>query len=1089
MRRYSLHTFIKRMVLAATCLPVFALAQHPAEVFYKQRSTYYTDQKVRNATENIARYDWARIQKQHIVERADRWMHDFGGDLDALWRMMPSQQVPRSYAVNSFNGCLVCGKAINRFGNYSYLYDKTKTDWKLTCPNCHLTFPTNDFKSYYEGGLDKDGKFNPDMALRHNKQLIKKGGKGNLINLYSLHGLSAHQLKDLKAAGVSDSTIHRITTDPTWGVDNGWGYHFNPKDKARYGDPYAYVAYYSHWVIWYWRVMPMLEDISKAYMFTRYSTDPVEQTKSKQYADAAIVMLDRVADLYPEMFVEPFPHNDHFGLPNSGYHWGTMLSAGRVVGSIWENTFIKAIMLAYDAVYPGIDALSDNARRVLDKMSGSASKGDATSIKANLEKGILREVYKAYVDGDLQGNPGMHQSTLAMAAVLMDHNPETQQWLNMVFRNGRCDWHDVGKRDAGNVMNYLVDRISRDGQGDEVSMGYNSGWLPNWSVIAKVLDGYRIPDGQSLAGGINPDINQNPRFETLYDANYPYLLTDDYLPNIGDTGFTGEPSHSLISLEDLILGYQLYHKPEQAQAIYFLTGRNVKKVHANIFAKNPEQIQDDIQRVIAEKGELHLSSANFSAYGLSMLRDGLSPHQNNGQGTQRTLWMFYGNRNASHNHADPLNLGYMAYRLDLMPDFGYPNTLGGDANPEQLWDKSTPAHNTVSFDDLGYRGHIVGYGRPLHFAVSPDVQVMQASADSVENSNIFFAKKYDRTSALVRIDDANSYIVDFFHVNSDRPYRYNFHTAEIDSAATQLKNIDFIDENPVTYYDVTLRKVRTALTKGRSFTVDWNVLDTWNCYAKGFKAKTDVHLCFTMLGGSQHICMGEAVPPTNVDRNPSWVPLLQVQAQGEHTFTAVMDAYQDNRLVMSVDSVPVTLGRKPITDDRVKAVKVSLVNGRTDYIVYARDKAMYKVGNLFYFSGFFGVYSIDKNGKLVRTYINDGTQIGKEKTIDRLTGTVVDATDKLCDDNYLRVKMNVDTDPMTLVGKYIYVNNDDVKEMSELLKYNAVYPIRHAVKEEDGTYRLDLGDCSVIRGWKDINDYGKGYLRDFNLGASFYIPF
>jgi hypothetical protein len=100
----------------------------------------------------------------------------------------------------------------------------------------------------------------------------------------------------------------------------------------------------------------------------------------------------------------------------------------------------------------------------------------------------------------------------------------------------------------------------------------------------------------------------------------------------------------------------------------------------------------------------------------------------------RTLWMYYGDRCASHNHADPLNIGYIAYGLDLMPDFGYPNTLGSVKNPEHQWDKSTPAHNTVSYDALGYMGHIVGYGKPLHFDDGKNVQLIQARSKKVQNN-------------------------------------------------------------------------------------------------------------------------------------------------------------------------------------------------------------------------------------------------------------------------------------------------------------------------------------------------------------------
>src|SRR5574344_1157600 len=103
----------------------------------KRRASFYTAEKVAHAAENIRRYDWAREQKDRVVARADKWLANVGNDLGQLWDLLPSQAIPRSFAVNSLNGCLACKGGINKFGNYSYLYDRTKMDWKLTCPNCH----------------------------------------------------------------------------------------------------------------------------------------------------------------------------------------------------------------------------------------------------------------------------------------------------------------------------------------------------------------------------------------------------------------------------------------------------------------------------------------------------------------------------------------------------------------------------------------------------------------------------------------------------------------------------------------------------------------------------------------------------------------------------------------------------------------------------------------------------------------------------------------------------------------------------------------------------------------------------------------
>jgi len=1072
-------------------LSAFSANQVNDRVVSKHRSSYYTETKVHNAAENIRKYAWAKKEKDNAVKHADEWLADYHNDYGLIWAMMPSQRIPRSFAVNSLDGCLVCGTAINKYGNYSYLYNKNKVDWKLTCPNCHLTFPTNDFKAYYTGGIDKSGNFDPDKAQKYNEYLIQKGKRGNLVNLYAINGLTSKQLKDLKAAGASDSTIHEITTNIHWGVDNGIGYHFNPADKKKYGNPYTYVAYYSHWVLWYWQVMPMLEDLSKAYMYTRFSENLDERNKSQIYADAAIVMLDRISDLYPEMYVARFPRHGYFGFPNCGYVWGTDLSAGRVIGSVWENTLIKNVMFAYDAVFPAIKSLSFKAKDVLAHKSGQPNKGNPDCIKVNFENGVLREVAKAFAEGNLQGNPGMQQSTLALAAVVIDHNPETQQWLNIVFKNGISDWHSIGKRDGGSIMRYIVDKISRDGQGDEVSLGYNSGWLENWIVVAKVLDGYHIPDGKTLDGNININLYSNSRFEKLFYVN-PILLTDNYAPHIGDTGATGQADHSTTDINNIILGYSKYRTTRLAQKVYLLKNKKIEDIHMNIFTKNPEDIKLEIRDEIKKHGEFYQSSENQSAYGLAIMRDGLAPKTNKEKKTQRSLWMFYGTRNASHNHADPLNIGYIAYDLDLMPDFGYPNTLGGDLNPEQQWDKSTPAHNTVSFDALGYRGHVVGYGKPLHYDVTKEIQLIHASSNEVENSYKLFAKDYERATALIRINDEDSYIVDFFRVNSKYPYTYNFHTAEVDNTATNYCNITFDPSAAITYDKNTLRNVKTAYTHGGQFSTDWNVVDTWNQYSKGIRAKTNVHLKITMLGCNKKIKLGEAVPPTNNSANPVWVPILQVPGVGETTYASVIEPYNRNSKIVSIEALPVKEGKEVADSNIVKALRIKLINGRTDYIVISFNKnATYQIAKKINFCGFFCLYSVDKDGKVIHKYINDCTLLGGKKFQDRITGKVIDATKILSDSNYITIKTHQKIDLALLKGKYIYVDNSDIpnsKEDDALVKYNAVYPILSATKQSNNIYKLNLGTCSVVRGFSDLSDYNKGYLQDFNLGSAFYIP-
>ncbi|HBG41714.1 MAG TPA: hypothetical protein DDZ96_08710 [Porphyromonadaceae bacterium] len=1045
----------------------------------KKESSFYTQEKIKQAAENILKYDWAKGQKDRVVSRANHWLKNYSPKM--LYYLVPSQSIPRSMAVNSLHGCLACGKNIDRYGNYPYVSDVDELDWKLTCPNCGLSFPSNNFREYYAGGLDQSGNFIPELAEHADWVLKQKGEKGNLINRYT-EGLSDEEKKKLRNAGVSEETITQILSDSTWGVDDGMGYRFNLKDKQQYGNPYTYIAYYNHWTVWYKMITPMLEDFSLAYLFTKMSSDPSERAKAVDYAEAAIILLDRIADYFPEYHLKEFPRSGYYGFTNSdGHH--SPLNRGRIVGSIWDNDLIKKILYAYDAVFPAIDMISSKATSTLTLLSGNTAKATPARIKSNFEDGFLREIPKAYTQADLQGNPGMHQSTLALAAVVFNANPETSEWLNTVYKSGYSDWKGDEKRDGGNIMNIIVNRIDRHGQGDEVGLLYNSLWLGNWLTIANIMNGYTL-DGQiNLDKGIEPDLFKNQRFKKLFEANYPLLLTDNYFPHIGDSEKAGNPGHSLIKINHLITGYAHYKTPELAQAIYLLNGKSTKNIHLDIFSPNPSAIAQEIDSIIKVNGELTLKTSNFPAYGLSILRD--RDHLNE---LQRTLWMFYGARSASHNHADPLNLGYIAYDLDLMPDFGYPNTLGGNNNPEQQWNKSTPAHNTVSFDKLGYNGHVIGFGTPTHFLNTEQVKMVQVEVPNVSNSGISYAEIYNRTSGLIKIDEESSYIIDFFRVKSDHDYTYNFHTAEVSEPHTRYQGLSFSATSSITYHANTLRNVRQAEATGEQFSIDWNILDTWNRYGKGAREKTDVHLQITMLGNYKFVTLGEAVPPTNVSQNPQYLPILQVSGTGLTTFISLIEAYKTTGKIKHVEEVEITEGTGKADKQKIKAVKVELFNGRRDYIISAMDThTTYKIDNKFQFSGAWGVYSLFSDGR-VQCIIHDGTVIGPLKARKSVEGVVTGSSTSLEENSYIDIKVD---EPVasaeSMTGEYIYIQNDDILETKELRKYNAVYKIKSVQPTGGRNYRLYLSD-SIIRGWNDIHDYGKGFLIDFNRGAQCRIP-
>lgn len=115
----------------------------------KTRSTYYTAAKVEAARANVIKFSWAKKTKDKAIADANKYLH-LG--YEEIWNLVTGQSVPRSYAVNQSLGCPNCGAEIIKYGHYPYLSDLISEPWKLECPNCHMKFPTNDFKAYYDSG-------------------------------------------------------------------------------------------------------------------------------------------------------------------------------------------------------------------------------------------------------------------------------------------------------------------------------------------------------------------------------------------------------------------------------------------------------------------------------------------------------------------------------------------------------------------------------------------------------------------------------------------------------------------------------------------------------------------------------------------------------------------------------------------------------------------------------------------------------------------------------------------------------------------------------------------------------------------------
>ncbi|MEF3301966.1 heparinase II/III domain-containing protein [Paenibacillus sp. GYB003] len=1001
----------------------------------KTRATYYRADKVAAARHNAQTYAWAVRLREEAEAKAGRYLT---AGLDALWEAVPAQTLPRSYGVNQQLGSPVTGKEIDRFGNYPYKGDALREPWKIVDPSSGYTFPTNEFGAYYKSGLDARGVFRPELADR-----------SLLVNtLYPERGAS-------------------------WGVDDGFGW------VNENGEVYTFVAYYLHWFVWY-GAGGLVEDALRSFR------DAYLYTGDMKYALPGIVLLDRVADLYPDMDISAYDRNRFL---NSDGRKNT----GKVVGSIWETSLVKVFVSAFDAFFPAMD---DPA--VVEYLSGRARKhglsnpkSSGAHIRCNVEEGIVRQIYPAVRAAQICGNDGMHQSALAMAAVVYDSLPETKQWLDFVFQTGGLAANPY-RVTGGNVLNSLVSQVDRDGHGNEASPGYNSLWLANHRLTADILDGYDLyPDA---------DLYANPKFRKMFAAYYPLLLSESYTVNVGDTAAAGNP-YVQVKLEDMVKAFDKFGDPIYAQVAFFLNGNRTDGLHLDIFSHEPQRIADRIGGIVAERGPLRLESVNLSGYGFAALRDGRSSDR-----TLRDFWMYYG-RNTGHGHRDTLNVGLHAFGLDLSPDLGYPEYADVFDMHRAQWVVNTISHNTVVVDRRKQEAQWVA--EPRHFDGGGFVQLIDVEAPKAYPQTSL----YRRTTAMIRADGTNSYAVDLFRVKGGTEHHFSFHGAE---GEVETEGLELVPQETGTYAgaDVAyaqrtddkdgpgyagsgfhyLRNVARAVNPENSFSADWNVKDTWNVYGRGAGAETDVHVRLTMLGRMNEVALADGVPPQNKPGNPKTLRYLIAHRRGtdlDSLFASVIEPYKGSRFIASIESVDIRSGDALVTGNEATAIKVTLVDGRTDYIVHALDPdIVYTVGDKLQFRGFFGVYS-ERDGKRSSVYVHDGAllaPIGSPEAeraaasaSGAVTGTIADFTRTLSARNELVVEPDAGSvDPADWTGKTVFVEGDGVR--------NAAYPIRAVEPLAGGRYRLDIGDLTLVRGFADDTDFAKGYRYDIAEGAKFRIP-
>lgn len=700
----------------------------------EKQNTSFIDDYIQQAKNEKHGYAWLTDFKIRVLEGCRYWMEK---NPDYLWYSVPSQNVPRSLWVNRLAGSPVSGTEINKNGGYyQWLYDPAANPWKLKDVVTGDLFPKNDFFAYYVSGFDEKGGFDPSRA---DKTL--------------LYNTEAKDWRDPKFL---------------FGTDDGTGFSFK-------GQKYNFIGFYNMHAVWGGPVgfpdRPYAITVGPQYLAYAY-----QFTGDIRFARAALILIDRIADVYPKLDM------GYWVKTGGGYH-----QFGYVIGKdqdfIWSAITVSRLARAYAMVRNALDTDIETIKFLSEKASKYKllnKKNSPQAVKEHIDLEFIKEAFSAITNRVIHGNMGHCEEAaffLDQAASDAKLSDEINAWLFSPDPVGYPSPAPLGKpRDGGGIAELIINEITTDGFSREGGAGYTS-ILPK--AMMKIYD----------ILGENAPVMNDPRFKEVFQILRQKLINfyrnsvhhtciDQFIPWFGDGGnFASPGSHPGAAPGDLLQAFLVFNDPVIGKMYLMRNGITDEASLKTLFRSNQfiSSRQDpgrmtDISTVtnLESRFRALLREAPFAYTTAVMPNRGYIFLKTGAHTAKRALVMNFGANNG-HNDAGTLGLDLFAFGLSITPYFGYPNIP--ETVIRQEWWANTLSKWTVAFADRNAQ-HVKLF-KPLLISESPLASVM-----SVDGKNAYpDLKRYDRTSALINAGNEQFYIVDFFRVDGAQEAMYCFHSS------------------------------------------------------------------------------------------------------------------------------------------------------------------------------------------------------------------------------------------------------------------------------------------------------------------------
>ena len=707
-------------------------------------------------------------------------------------------------------------------------------------------------------------------------------------------------------------------------VDDGRGYA-----KPGVRGNYWFVAYYNHW---FTRDL-VIEEIPK--MAERYAAK-----KDPAYARRVLVVLDRIADFYPD-----FDYNKQ-----SRYAAEVVPSyTGRMQNAIWETGVITSLADAYWKVRPFLD-------RPDAELAAATGKNNA-AMKANIETRLFRTAANDIMseNGRNSGNFGMHQVALIAVARLFGNDPAMLRWITDYRPSNNTNFTPL---DYALHCNFYGDGTPME------SPGYNRLWMNNVATICEALQNNGVKYAE-----------RHPFIARILRAHAQLVLCGRFFPASGDSGNLYERGFALGSHETI--SFALRHLPSAAAANIFLLQYNV---HPGFFIAQEKKELLPKAQPYADPA-FGYRSGLLSAYGIGNLQNGDLKRP----AAVTLSWGAY----VGHKHCDGLHFELFNEFTPLLPDLGYPESASGDDPRRFGFFDHTISHNTVLVDASRQKS-----APGLLLAYQPETQVkfIAAEAPAVYDG----LSRYRRSLLFYCPAPGRAIVLDCFRVKGGKQHDYILHgtgkgaTASIPLAAQKGGTLAGPKVANGVFYDAPeLAKSRSfGSYSGSGFQFLWNVrrgrlaggaavLIPSSPKSIANPKTTGVFVKVHLTGkGELILCDGE--PQRTQSSLPRPLPFLVHRRAGapglESHFATVFESGSDQAKGPAITKVRLLADRPEQT-----LVRLDFDNGEVHYLFdNLRPDAPALEADGFHFTGGAGALLLKAGGAVRYACVRDGGAIARQ---------------------------------------------------------------------------------------------------------------